>query len=120
MYSFFPAMKQPPNWDYKYSNKEMVYINLKGRGHGVDLGTSILSLILSIFFSFLGLVFPYDPLNLFPLLVFLSPRPHRIGAAVGDVVDVARDENAARCSTAAVIRLAAALHHRITLILRRG
>jgi hypothetical protein len=54
-------------------------MSLKGSGHGVDLGTSTLSLMRSIFFSFLGLAFPYDPLNLFPFFVFLSPRPHTIG-----------------------------------------
>lgn len=59
-------------------------MSLKGRGQGVDLGTSTRSLIRSIFFSFLGLEFPYDPLNLFPFLVFLSPRPHTIGTPTPD------------------------------------
>ena len=59
-------------------------MSLKGRGQGVDLGTSTRSLIRSIFFSFLGLEFPYDPLNLLPFLVFLSPRPHTIGSPTPD------------------------------------
>lgn len=59
-------------------------MSLKGRGQGVDLGTSTRSLIRSIFFSFLGLEFPYEPLNLFPFLVFLSPRPHTIGTPTPD------------------------------------
>ncbi|QHO17342.1 Putative ovule protein [Arachis hypogaea] len=54
-------------------------MSLKGRGQGVDLGTSTLSLIRSIIFSFFGLALPYDPLNLFPFFVFLSPRPHTVG-----------------------------------------
>ncbi|MED6179703.1 hypothetical protein PIB30_003027 [Stylosanthes scabra] len=54
-------------------------MSLKGRGQGVDLGTSNLSLMRSIIFSFFGLAFPYDPLNLFPFFVFLSPRPHTAG-----------------------------------------
>ena len=56
-------------------------MSLKGRGQGVDLGTSTLSLIRSIICSLFGRDFPYDPLNLFPFFVFLSPRPHTIGAA---------------------------------------
>ncbi|OMP05967.1 hypothetical protein COLO4_08423 [Corchorus olitorius] len=60
-------------------------MSLKGRGQGVDLGTSTSSLIRSIIFSFLGLVFPYDPLNHFPFFVFLSPLPHRIGARIAAV-----------------------------------
>lgn len=54
-------------------------MSLKGRGQGVDLGTSTLSLIRSIICSLFGRDFPYDPLNLFPFFVFLSPRPHTIG-----------------------------------------
>ncbi|KAK8938081.1 hypothetical protein KSP40_PGU003143 [Platanthera guangdongensis] len=53
-------------------------MNLKGRGRGVDLGTLILSLIRSIFFSFFGLELPNDPLKRFPRFVFLSPRPQVI------------------------------------------
>ncbi|KAL1833789.1 hypothetical protein ACET3Z_003440 [Daucus carota] len=73
-------------------------MSLKGSGQGVDLGTSTLSLILSIFFSFLGLEFPYDPLNLFPLFVFLSPLPHTSGepnAADDDESDEDSDVNVA-------------------------
>ncbi|KAK3412601.1 hypothetical protein EUGRSUZ_I01330 [Eucalyptus grandis] len=55
-------------------------MSLKGRGQGVDLGTSTLSLMRSIFFSFFGRAFPYDPLNLFPFFVRLSPLPHRTGS----------------------------------------
>lgn len=57
-------------------------MSLKGRGQGVDLGTSTLSLMRCIIFSFLGLEFPYDPLNLFPFLVFLSPLPNRTGNCI--------------------------------------
>ncbi|KAB1224553.1 hypothetical protein CJ030_MR2G028501 [Morella rubra] len=89
----------------------MGQMSLKGRGQGVDLGTSTLSLIRSIFFSFLGLEFPYDPLNLFPFFVFLSPRPQRIGAAPTDD-DV--DDNTGRCVI--ITRLAAAPHHCIMAI----
>jgi hypothetical protein len=56
-------------------------MSLKGRGQGVDLGTSTLSFMRSIICSLFGRDFPYDPLNLFPFFVFLSPRPHNIGAA---------------------------------------
>lgn len=85
-------------------------MSLKGRGQGVDLGTSTLSLIRSIFFSFFGLEFPYDPLNLFPFLVFLSPRPHRIGAATPPPADV-------RAGLWVIItRLAIAPHHCIIVI----
>jgi hypothetical protein len=35
----------------------------------------------SIICSLFGRDLPYDPLNLFPFFVFLSPRPHNIGAA---------------------------------------
>lgn len=94
-------------------------MSLKGSGHGVDLGTSTLSLMRSIFFSFLGLEFPYDPLNRFPFFVFLSPRPHRTGAStIADVLLVEDDsvENASRCSVAIIIRLAAVLHHCTTAI----
>lgn len=68
-------------------------MSLKGSGQGVDLGTSTLSLILSIFFSFLGLEFPKEPLNLFPLFVFLSPLPHNSGEPNG--IDEERDEKVA-------------------------
>ncbi|CAH9073026.1 unnamed protein product [Cuscuta epithymum] len=68
-------------------------MSLKGRGHGVDLGTSNLSLMRSIFFSFLGLEFPNDPLNRFPFFVFLSPRPHRTGASpIADVLRLTEDD----------------------------
>ena len=53
----------------------------------MDLGTSTLSLILSIFFSFFGLALPYVPLNLFPLFVFLSPLPQRFGAIAAALLD---------------------------------
>lgn len=56
-------------------------MSLKGRGQGVDLGTSTLSFMRSIIFSFFGRALPYDPLNLFPFFVFLSPRPHNWGGA---------------------------------------
>ncbi|KAI3441263.1 uncharacterized protein J3R85_002528, partial [Psidium guajava] len=62
-------------------------MSLKGSGQGVDLGTSTLSLIRSIFFSFFGLAFPYDPLNLFPFFVLLSPLPHRTGNGGGAPVE---------------------------------
>lgn len=92
-------------------------MSLKGRGQGVDLGTSILSFILSIFFSFFGLQFPYEPLNLFPFLVFLSPRPHSIASPGDDAaMDDAREENTIRCSTADATLRAAALHHWIIAI----
>ncbi|VVA36882.1 PREDICTED: EUGRSUZ_I01330 [Prunus dulcis] len=99
-------------------------MSLKGRGQGVDLGTSTLSLMRSIFFSFFGRAFPYDPLNRFPFFVFLSPRPHTIGAPIelilaaaataeedGDEVVVKR----ARCSVIST-RLATAPHHCIIAI----
>ncbi|CAA6656374.1 unnamed protein product [Spirodela intermedia] len=56
-------------------------MSLNGRGQGVDLGTSSLSLILSIFFFILGRALPNEPLKRFPLFVFLSPRPHVSGEA---------------------------------------
>ena len=96
-------------------------MSLKGRGQGVDLGTSTRSLIRSIFFSFLGLEFPYDPLNLFPFLVFLSPRPHTIGTPTPDPdPDIDDDEDGARelegglCVI--ITRLASAPHHCIIAI----
>lgn len=91
-------------------------MSLKGRGQGVDLGTSILSLILSIFFSFFGLLFPNEPLNLFPFFVFLSPRPHTTASPGGAAMDDAREENAIRRSAADTIRLAAALNDCIIAI----
>lgn len=90
-------------------------MSLKGRGQGVDLGTSTLSLMRSIFFSFLGLEFPYEPLNLFPFFVLLSPRPHRIGPNIAADGEAGEDEYAIRCSIADIIiifiPLAAVLHH---------
>lgn len=88
-------------------------MSLKGRGQGVDLGTSTLSLMRSIFFSFLGLAFPYDPLNLFPFFVFLSPLPHRIGTPIA-----ADDEDATvdLSVIVVIILLAAAPHHCIIAI----
>ena len=88
-------------------------MSLKGRGQGVDLGTSTLSLIRSIFFSFLGLAFPYDPLNLFPFFVFLSPLPQRIGAPAATPFDEA-DVRGGRCVI--ITLLATAPHHCIIAI----
>lgn len=90
-------------------------MSLKGRGQGVDLGTSTLSLMRSIFFSFFGLEFPKDPLNRFPLFVFLSPRPHRIGVASNAARELLAEIDSAendirRSAVAATIRLAAVLH----------
>jgi hypothetical protein len=93
-------------------------MSLKGSGQGVDLGTSTLSLMRSIFFSFLGLAFPYDPLNLFPFFVFLSPRPHTIGTTpppIDDDVGVVSELEAGRCVI--ITRLATAPHHCIIAIL---
>ena len=99
-------------------------MSLKGSGQGVDLGTSTLSLMRSIFFSFLGLAFPYDPLNLFPFFVFLSPRPHTIGTTpppppidddVGVGVGVVSELEAGRCVI--ITRLATAPHHCIIAFL---
>lgn len=88
-------------------------MSLKGRGQGVDLGTSTLSLILSIFFSFFGLALPYVPLNLFPLFVFLSPLPQRIGA-ISAPLDIDDVENTADLWPAIAL-LATAPHHCITV-----
>ena len=97
-------------------------MSLKGSGQGVDLGTSTLSLMRSIFFSFLGLAFPYDPLNLFPFFVFLSPRPHTIGTTPppppidDDVgVGVVSELEAGRCVI--ITRLTTVPHHCIIAIL---
>ncbi|KAJ6765997.1 hypothetical protein OIU79_022048 [Salix purpurea] len=92
-------------------------MSLKGRGQGVDLGTSTLSLILSIFFSFFGLAFPNVPLNLFPFFVFLSPLPQRFGAIavvplVTEVSDGVENNADLRPTTAL---LATAPHHCITV-----
>lgn len=46
----------------------------------------------SIFFSFFGLAFPYDPLNLFPFFVLLSPLPHRTGNGGGAPIDDEEEE----------------------------
>ena len=94
-------------------------MSLKGRGQGVDLGTSTRSLIRSIFFSFLGLEFPYDPLNLLPFLVFLSPRPHTIGTPtpdpdIDDDDDDVRELEGGRGVT--ITRRASAPHHCIIAI----
>lgn len=89
-------------------------MSLKGRGQGVDLGTSTLSLIRSIIFSFFGLELPYDPLNLFPFFVLLSPRPQTIGAPT-DGEDEGSDENAADCFVVSTL-LATAPHHCIIAI----
>lgn len=83
-------------------------ISLKGRGQGVELGTSILSLIRCIFFSFFGLAFPYEPLNLFPFFVFLSPRPQRIGTSPSTTIDDVREGDR---RSAAITPLATAPHH---------
>lgn len=88
-------------------------MSLKGRGQGVDLGTSTLSLIRSIIFSFFGLDFPYDPLNLFPFFVFLSPLPQRIGAST-PATAAAGDGRYGR-GFAANTRLATAPHHCIVV-----
>ncbi|MCD7446524.1 ndufb9, NADH-ubiquinone oxidoreductase [Datura stramonium] len=91
-------------------------MSLKGRGQGVDLGTSTLSLMRSIFFSFLGLEFPYESLNLLPFFVLLSPRPQRFGPPIA-ADGAAEDEYAIRCSIAAIIiLLAAVLHHCVIAI----
>ncbi|CAK9162037.1 unnamed protein product [Ilex paraguariensis] len=102
-------------------------MSLKGRGQGVDLGTSTLSLIRSIFFSYFGLAFPYEPLNLFPFFVFLSPRPHSTGTPAadggggggGDDNDES-DDMAIRCSVDITILLAIAPYHCIIAILLFG
>lgn len=85
-------------------------MSLKGRGQGVDLGTSTLSLMRSIIFSFFGRALPYDPLNLFPFFVFLSPRPHNAGNAPPVEGD---DAGVRACLSAAMNHLAvAATPHR--------
>lgn len=89
-------------------------MSLKGRGQGVDLGTSTLSLMRSIFFSFFGLELPYDPLNLFPFFVLLSPRPHRIGTANADDGVDDNDEKVAVRSI--VIALLATAPHNCIII----
>ncbi|KAL3383061.1 hypothetical protein AABB24_002519 [Solanum stoloniferum] len=90
-------------------------MSLKGRGQGVDLGTSTLSLMRSIFFSFLGLEFPYESLNLFPFFVLLSPRPQRIGPPIA-ADGAAEDEYDIRCSITVISLLAAVLHHCVIAI----
>ena len=62
-------------------------MSLKGRGQGVELGTSTFSLNLWIISFFLGLEFPYEPLNRFPLFVLLSPLPHTIASEDDEVID---------------------------------
>ncbi|GJM99333.1 hypothetical protein PR202_ga16423 [Eleusine coracana subsp. coracana] len=55
-------------------------MSLKGRGQGVERGTSTRSLMRSIFFSFFGRAFPKEPLNRFPALrSLLVPAPARHG-----------------------------------------
>lgn len=89
-------------------------MSLKGRGQGVDLGTSTLSLMRSIFLSFWGLELPYEPLNLFPFFVLLSPRPQTIGPPIA-----AEDEYPIRCDIIiTVILLAAEMHHCVIAISR--
>jgi hypothetical protein len=56
-------------------------MSLKGRGQGVERGTSTRSLMRSIFFSLFGRALPKEPLNRFPRLVFLSPRPQITASA---------------------------------------
>ena len=93
-------------------------MSLKGSGQGVDLGTSTRSLIRSIFFSFLGLEFPYDPLNLLPFLVFLSPRPHTIGTPTPDP-DIDDDDDVRELEGGrgvTITRRASAPHHCIIAI----
>jgi hypothetical protein len=98
-------------------------MSLKGRGQGVDLGSSSLSLILSIIFCFFPLEFPYDPLNLFPFFVFLSPLPHKsisdtAGAAhAGDNDEyLAEQFRAADVRCVIIIRRVIAPHHCIAAI----
>lgn len=88
-------------------------MSLKGRGQGVELGTSIFSLIRCIFFSFFGLALPYEPLNIFPFFVFLSPRPQRIGASPSTAID---DVSEGDGRSAAITRLANAAHRCIIAI----
>lgn len=84
-------------------------MSLKGRGQGVDLGTSTLSFIRSIICSLFGRDFPYDPLNRFPFFVFLSPRPHSIGAAAPEQAD------GVSIDVALINHLAATVHRCIAL-----
>lgn len=115
--SFLVANVENP----KKRNDQM---SLKGRGQGVDLGTSSLSLILSIIFCFFPLEFPYDPLNLFPFFVFLSPLPHKsisdaTGAADANGVNeeyLAEQVNAADVRCVIIIRRVIAPHHCIAAI----
>ena len=66
---------------------------------------------------FLGLAFPYDPLNLFPLFVFLSPLPHTIGFGVEDDDAVEYDEvGSANRWWVDIILLAIEPHHCIIAI----
>lgn len=134
MYTFSPKLKYQicNTFSSTKYNRKLLYLtptliililqnqmSLKGRGQGVDLGTSTLSLMRSIFFSFLGLALPYDPLNIFPLFVLLSPRPHRIGDdAIDEEDNDDNDENNRRCSVAFSILLAAEPHHCIFAISR--
>lgn len=93
---------------------EILQMSLKGRGQGVDLGSSSLSLILSIIFCFFPLEFPYDPLNLFPFFVLLSPLPHTsIAAAAGDNEEeyLAEQVSAADVRCVIIIRRVMELHH---------
>jgi hypothetical protein len=84
-------------------------MSLKGRGQGVDLGTSTLSFMRSIICSLFGRDFPYDPLNLFPFFVFLSPRPHNIGAATPEETEGVSDD------APLINHLAATVHRCIAL-----
>lgn len=88
----------------EWKKRKGYQMSLKGRGQGVDLGTSTLSFMRSIIFSFFGRALPYDPLNLFPFFVFLSPRPHNWGAAA-----------AAAAPSACMNHRAATLHRCIAL-----
>ncbi|CAL9042705.1 unnamed protein product [Musa banksii] len=67
---FYSGTKPGPRYELGF------HISLKGRGQGVDLGTSTRSLMRWIIFFRLPRELPNDPLNRFPRFVFLSPRPH--------------------------------------------
>jgi hypothetical protein len=84
----------------------------------VERGTSTRSLMRSIFFSRLGRALPKEPLNRFPRLVFLSPRPH-VTASASAVDAAARMRTGGRAGARRRTNVAAAAN-RIAMSLKFG